>query len=202
MTILAVALGAQGALVAADTGSEDLVSGRHVHATKLFVLSHINAILAGRGTMALPLFTYAHVLGATSFDRLAQVDMPVVLRQGVETTMEAARLQGVESFLLEPVNDFRLTLTGYSQERGAWACWDYRYIDGRIDGEPVVGFVEPWQQAWGDVPTPSTKAELIDVAHLQARHARATSPGANWGGSLIIAELSRDRVAIEHAGSL
>jgi hypothetical protein len=197
MSLLIVALQPERILVAVDsvagTGDGSFLG----EASKLHVLPHLNAVLAGRGHVGV--LGMALMLGLEprpDFDALADV-MPGALTAGV------AHL--VAHGLLQDAAPQEVVLAGWSPRLNSMRACAY----ARHDGGAFIahGIARALMSPGGDfradtAPWPQSIEDMEHIAREQVAWMRKTHPHAACGGRLLVADVRRDTVAVSARGAL
>lgn len=190
MTIINVHLEQRRALVASNTQGYR-PDGSHGYSSKIYALPHAQAVLTGRGQLALLFNVFADcnlVMG--DFDATAARLGSSMVTRMAELRAEATR-DGVpkEVPLMSEV-----ALIGWSVERGRMVC----HYSHASDPGPVragdLHMMRTWEDSWGVPPEASTSDEMAALAKVQAYHAERTWPGKGWLGDLTLCEITPESI--------
>jgi len=179
------------AVVACDTA----MSGRDGEPTgecsKLFHIPHANVVVAGRGQM-LHVAAVAMGLQLTpgDFDDFVQV-WPDLLQRVDERARENGSPYVGGAFLV---------LLGWSRSRSHFrAIVSQRSsVDAHFESAEIPSCLSPYEATWKDFPEPKilNAPSIVKLVRFQIDHARADGHGASFGGSLVIAELTKDSATL------
>jgi len=209
MTILNVRVHRDFAIAIADSAYADEAdrSRTGLHASKLFPLPHMNALLAVRGSFALGtcLYTFCNGAGLGDFDTLAAA-MPLLLESARANMLKAAGEHiaveaGRDAVKLEIESCGETVLLGWSPVRGRCWCYEWGVFPGRTDVErmDIDSRVAPWAEDWGPAPAPRNSEDLLSIARQQARLSRQHPQASRcaWGGRFVVAQVTATRIMLE-----
>lgn len=179
------------AIIGVDTlsAAED---GRRLHASKVFPIAHLNAVLAWRGQSIFHdcLLMHCHMVGAQSLDELIDA-MPEMLAR-VEVLVAPHLIAGKQ---IDFVEGNELVLAGWSQRRSRMLGWCFR----------KVGDMEDWQD--GEIlycHAPKCDEDIPNKPAFMERFARAQVRKMNGmaGGTLIVCRVTQNGITLRHATKL
>lgn len=201
MSCVAIHVEPQRALIGCDTdaigrghaeGSAELTV-RHQPVLKLFPLSHVPAVLTGRGH-GLWISAVASFLALMppDFDGIVE-HLPAVFPRLTQS------LTGIPDFAEQAYEPQQIFLVGWSQQRGQVV--GYRFD---IEGGECAGAVEfngtvaaPWDGEFGALWIPNTPEAMAGMLRHQVRTLKARmGEKVAAGGDLTIAELTRDTIHV------
>lgn len=187
-------------LISADTRGGR--AGESVEVSKILVLPHMPALIAGRGRIDYQgtIAWYAHTRCLPDFDSLAD---------HIEQAMdEAERILLQQGVPLSPDEAQLVVISGWSARAGRLVLLK---CERKAPGAPLQitpassSCVGPWDEpAMGPPPHVSNTQDMIDLARRQVEH-YAGEPG--FGGRLLVAEIQappgrRPLVVIRDLGEL
>ncbi len=194
MTILNVVASPSRVLVAVDTIIA-APNGVRCEQSKMVPLLHLNAVIAMRGHTLLLHNIYSGCFGLFGdLDSLLR-DMPARLQHCYERAPAADLETPGGEFMSEQV-----VVAGWSPARAQMVAMDYLldrpggqfYLRKEIDSwclAPKEGFAKPTAFWLGE-------EDLHTIAIAQANHALSVNPEGGFGGRLLVADLTRDSLAI------
>lgn len=170
--------------------------------SKLWPIAHAGALLAFRGTalFGLQVFCAASMLPSVDaiedsmgelLGRIGEADDARHAAAGVPDDISCAKQE--------------VALVGWSQREGAMVATVWERQAGH--GQPFVvdqvdRFAAPWESDWGQAIEPRTDHDMLQLARVQVLRCRASYPGAPIGRRLIVAEVTREAIAVRQAGEL
>lgn len=191
MTIINIHLEQRRALVAANTqGVFPGVEGRALNASKVFAIPHANAVVAGRGPLALVFNIFAACHGLPDLDAVFRDLEPIAHARSALFREEVKRLGAAVSA------DAEVYLVGWSAYCQRMVCSLCRvHADGRVEVEELGNVWAPWEASWGEKPADlATDEAMARAARLQRSHVEPLHPGQGWGGGLTIAEITPESI--------
>jgi hypothetical protein len=195
-----VAISPECVLVAVD--SEGISHGFTFEVSKLLVLPHMNATLAARGVLK----TFADIHGQLvcsigNFDALAAY-LPGAIGEAVAATVQAAPSLGLTT---DEASKFECLFAGWSEKHQRVVVHHYRQTskaEGVIANLAAESVLSPWEPEDSLEGISQDRQGLMELALRQVSSIRERHPGKAGGGRLIIAEVRRGSVRIEHAMQL
>jgi hypothetical protein len=185
-------------MVAVDTAAMLVGSNIYHHTSKMIPFVQASAILAGRGNKRFLLDVFANIfsaLGALSFD-----DAFDALGQQIDPMhREWVRRYRAEGAEPDPAGQ-ELVLVGWSAREARFVGLAVTLHQGMsaFDVHRMInGHVTPWDDCMGASVMPTTIGEVASLAAAQVGYCRSTSPLTPIGGSLLIAELTQNRMNIQ-----
>ena len=204
MSILNVWRTPERVRVCVDTEAYDLITGLRFQMAKVYAFPHANMLIAGRG---IGQFTAAFAAG---IEQIASLDFDKML-DGFKEMLEAAHA-GVPAYVRAALESMgcEMLLAGWSQREGRLLAHVFQRSAG-VGGVFVPRNVEQGVQPWLLAPhadlgwnfgVPESDEDLLITARYQVTWHRRNAPGAPIGGSLVLAELTRDAVTVRTIGDL
>lgn len=202
MSILNVMIQPTRALVAVDT-RWSAPSGASGETCKMRYLCHMNALLAGRGTYDLLGIAEGQCAFAGDFDAAADV-LPAALPKFIEQIRTVRASIGLDSFA-DLIGGQEIVLVGWSARKGRMLGMNFVKAPGQpnftsetIDDDWIIG---PGGLP-EDMPDPNSASRMQALAHKQMQIVRAKGLEAQFGGRLIVAELTRRGLTVVPRGDL
>ena len=185
------------AMVGCDTeGVGD--NGERFECSKLYVLNHLNAVVAFRGYVATVMYSVPGMVGFNgSFDDLAEA-MPGILNTAQQAASSVYDMTGKRE--PDDFTDVQCVLVGYSPKLGRMTGHLYDSkpntfeFDRRSDMENIV--------APGLDDMPSIEADhkgMATLAKAQCEWVRQQNTNKSAGGRFFIAEIKKGGISIEEA---
>jgi hypothetical protein len=179
------------AFIAVDTVCQSLSDGEIGEHQKLYLMPHAGIALAGIGMTGIAAGAHARLLRAgrgVDFDFVAP-QMPEILADCVPASMSA------RAFARGTI----VWLVGWSRAYGCMVAHAFSESDGMFDRQIIT--------TWSAYPFDFSSDEFIPAPHstdgIEARalqaieHGRATHPDCEYGGRLVLAEITRDSMRTE-----
>jgi hypothetical protein len=197
MSLLNVLMRPDYALVGVDTDCANFQDGSHMHVSKMLVLAHIPAVLAGRGGFALfkRVFDIAHGNGG-DLDELLAV-MPQILYQLAASPAHADR-KGFKD---------ELAVVGWSARLNRPLARKFNVSVEREVRSFDIEFATVSPPYWDlskDPPPFENMEDLVAIAKSQAAYLKERFPEGrqdgrptSGGGRLIVARISRHGLLIK-----
>jgi hypothetical protein len=198
MSLVNVFLSPHRALIGVDTQAYDYTTGKFINLSKLVHFPHANTIMASRGTNIFTNFLYGALSqaaarkGGDGFESLAEA-MPEAFEETYHC-INAAPTAGIERSGQQTV------LVGWShhQNRMRAVFFEKTSSSAGVNVTQIQdpGYMMPWDTStWGEAPDGDDSRTMIQLPLSQARRTKQESPGTAMGGRLMLAELTRDRMA-------
>lgn len=205
MSVLDIVIRDAEALIAIDTAFCNHATGQRLHGAKCLALSHMRAVVAGRGDLGLLLDVFAHLAGQTRDvdDAIGQLRFAV---RCSSLTIAAlyARMR------LDPVAS-EIAIVG-------WSAQSSEVIGARI-GVDATGAVSDvvhmrggttWAAPWApDEPEfagrehPTDAVQMLEAVPLQvAFHRRVSGPNGACGGRLTIVRVTQATITFTDCGDI
>lgn len=186
------------ALVAVDTAAMLVESNTYHHTSKMIPFVQASAILAGRGNKRFLLDVFANIfsaLGAWSFD-----DAFDALAQQIDPMhREWVRRYRAEGAEPDPAGQ-ELAMVGWSARESRFvglAVTLHRGMSAFDVHRMINGHATPWNDSMGAAVIPTSIREIESLAAAQVSYCKSVSPLTPIGGSLLIAELTQNRMSIQ-----
>lgn len=194
MTLLNVLLEDSVAYVASNT-EHVCADGSYLNSSKLLVLPHAGLVFASRGDRReLVMFFNAFALANNEFD-FDDVE------QSAEEILRRNRLASMaEPEALQPT-DTQIAVIGWSPRQMRMSClWCEHTASGEIAIRRREGVLTPWVSEMGQPPAcePGTDPRAY-LRMLSERQSTFLGRSRGGGGNLLIAELTKDILAIRSA---
>lgn len=197
MTILCAWISPAEAVVASDTVGQAHLDGSRRVLSKVKIIPHLNAVLAGRGVNLFFDLLALHGQNAScnSFDELIQ-EMPDLLSM-TEAMTPADVLQGGAG---EP--GFEVLVAGWSDREARMLGVVFQKRMGMEEAvRTEVNFcVAPWDASMPDIPKKVTR--LQDIAREQVKWMRSQFGEAAAGGRLTVCRVTRRSMTVSNSINL
>lgn len=198
MSALNVLIDEKAALVGVDTLGL-MPDGALVECLKMVSLHHVNAVIAFRGTDFVFMSLMPTIVGFKgSIEELSQM-LPSILPGVVEHCR--GFFKATEAGL-----GFDIALCGFSEAQGRAVGYLFQRSEGsnEISASPIHSrFRSPYLKEWDAELSgiPCTREGMVALTHRQSELSVGLKKGFGVGGRLFIAEVGRDRIAIEMAAT-
>lgn len=216
MSLLNVYLAAHRALVGVDTACGampgDAVAqwvaraapGQQMppHVSKLFPIVHADAVIAARGAHTFLLDVIGPAAACGSVDELEDM-LPKIIEAADLAHANRCKYFGLPADVTHAAQE--LVLVGWSAREGGMIATVFERKAGQRSAftvDQVEAWAAPWETSYGQAIEPRTDHDMLQLARAQVSHFRRDHPGAPIGGRLIVAEVTRDAIAIRQAGEL
>lgn len=183
-------------LVSVDT--EGVMNAHTFECAKLLTLPHLNAVIAARGILKSFIDIHAQMIASIgSFDVLAAC-LPATIAEVVGATVKAAPALGMD---IEEAGRIELLFAGWSEKYQRVVVHHYRQTspaDGVAENLCVNSVLSPWDTGDSLGGIEPDRAGLMEIARRQVSAIRERHPGKAGGGRLIITEVRRGSVHLDH----
>lgn len=172
------------------------------HVSKVFPIAHLGAVLAARGTHTFLMDVVGPAAACASVDELEDV-LPKILEAADQAHANRCRHFGLPDQVTHAAQE--LLLVGWSAREGGMIATIYEREAGPSQAftvDQVEAWAAPWETSYGQAIEPRTDHDMLQLARAQVSHSRRDHPGAPIGGRLIVAEVTREAIAIRQAGEL
>jgi len=190
MTILNAIVSPEKVLLSADTLTRLQHSGKESKTTKIFLLPHLRAIIAGTGTNELAPALQMTLLNVPDFDTAE-----IMLRSAISELY--SKIKNQDRVKIAERQGIFIAGLSVSRDRfiGRWA-FQMNELNG-FEIHEVEFLLTPWEGPYP--PAPSTDRDLVELARHQYKIFQATRPDAVFGGDLVVAELTKNAIKLENA---
>ena len=200
MSILNVWLACDHALVGVDTDSVD-IAGNHYDCSKLLPIVHLNAVLAGRGSLALLGCAFVQMLvsGGEDFDVVAG-RLPEYATNAFLGTI-GGPLRSLSESAYQAGDE--IVLVGWSPRFGRPRSVEVSRAPGAssfVFEETELQYVSPWKDSIDYATKASDVWQMRRLAGAQVSLLRRTDPEAAAGGRLVVAEIRKNGLSISNTG--
>ena len=211
MSIVNLVVDSDRVLIGVDTAASFMecspglmsdVDKRGRQSCKVFLHPQINTALTGRGDALLAAFVQLnlHLGTMQSFDQAAAV-MPDVLRHAYDSAVAARK--SANSGASMPGSE--IILVGYSPAMRRFAAkrWIRRSDDSAFTSLGVGDALYlPEVERIAPVERPDTPAKMETLARRQVEYGRNVCPEYEFGGGLLLTELTRDGITVRRIATL
>ena len=202
MSIMNVWTSPSRAIVAVDTATK-APDGRSYEGSKMLPIVHANCVLAARGSTEVLSIVLQQMQGADADFDVYEVSLPQMIVGAVAFVNDTAKRMGAKFH----VDAQELTLTGWSRKRQAMICrfFFHNLKNGGFNSErktvfaPGMDLPESSPQALAMAQLGSTPAGMFEIAGQQLAWAVAKGHSGEFGGRLMVAEITPFGMNITHA---
>lgn len=205
MTILNLWVTPERAVVATDTVGL-MPGGVRREISKMFPILHCNALIAGRGHIDITLAVLQQLVTIPGdFDGMAE-RTPETIERTIVNMRTYAKTQGIAM----EIGYQSTILVGWSEKVNGMACTLFDYHPGKgVEVKEKKHFFAPGmdldadaQESQNQLALMATPTGMEQLARRQIAWAAKTGQSQHFGGRLLIAELTKERVTVQASTAL